>query len=554
MTCQLTWPQTIPWNETRITWQPLWVPPKTTVNVISDGITRLPIIEGEISHIEIPRTATNLGMTIVGGADTPLRCVVIQEVFNDSLVAQDGRLQAGDQIVEVNGVDMTNASHKMICQALKVQTPVLQLGVYREKIDPPPPSDDPELHTVTLEKMPGQTLGIKLVSRRCGSAGDGVYVAEVISGSAASQDSRLRRDDRILYINGRDVRHGRLQLACELIQSNSTVSLVVSRPSPARGPSDDVPDGLFRRAGPGLAVSHARTKSAPERLSQSGGGGSVAVPAAPDEPSGTDEPDRAAISRQARGESMDHLSAPDPPSVAPPPLPAKPGDPRRRSKEARRSLRIEGDVLQQKTVTIAKVAKESLGLRIGGGIHCIEGDTPIYIANINHQGPVGKSKQIKKGDILLSVNGRSLVGLTHAQAVAALKSTAELPGVTLSVLEGPETSRGPAKFIPSWTYWQTLPRCLCYPRGIDLSRSATGSLGFSIVGGCDGGTRDPIHVLFVVQNSPAAVEGRLRCGDRLLAVDGHTLEGVRHAEAVSLLKQARNKVKLQIVSWMGTEV
>lgn len=48
--------------------------------------------------------------------------------------------------------------------------------------------------------------------------------------------------------------------------------------------------------------------------------------------------------------------------------------------------------------------------------------------------------------------------------------------------------------------------------------------------------------------------GKLRCGDRLLAVDGHTLEGVRHAEAVSLLKQARQKVKLQIVSWMGTEL
>ena len=65
---------------------------------------------------------------------------------------------------------------------------------------------------------------------------------------------------------------------------------------------------------------------------------------------------------------------------------------------------------------------------------------------------------LQKGDILLSVNGRSLVGLTHAQAVSALKSTAELPGVTLSVLEGPETCRGPAKFIPSWIYWQTLPR------------------------------------------------------------------------------------------------
>lgn len=38
---------------------------------------------------------------------------------------------------------------------------------------------------------------------------------------------------------------------------------------------------------------------------------------------------------------------------------------------------------------------ESLGMRIGGGLGSNEGDTPIYIANINPQGPVGKSKQVK---------------------------------------------------------------------------------------------------------------------------------------------------------------
>ena len=34
-------------------------------------------------------------------------------------------------------------------------------------------------------------------------------------------------------------------------------------------------------------------------------------------------------------------------------------------------------------------------MRIGGGLGSNEGDTPIYIANINPQGPVGKSKQVK---------------------------------------------------------------------------------------------------------------------------------------------------------------
>ena len=34
-------------------------------------------------------------------------------------------------------------------------------------------------------------------------------------------------------------------------------------------------------------------------------------------------------------------------------------------------------------------------MRIGGGVSSNEGDTPIYIAYINPQGPVGKSKQVK---------------------------------------------------------------------------------------------------------------------------------------------------------------
>jgi hypothetical protein len=61
--------------------------------------------------------------------------VVVQEVFPDGLIAQDGRLQSGDQIIEVDGVDMTSATHALVCQELKKFTqPTLRLGVYRERI------------------------------------------------------------------------------------------------------------------------------------------------------------------------------------------------------------------------------------------------------------------------------------------------------------------------------------------------------------------------------------------------------------------------------------
>lgn len=42
------------------------------------------------------------------------RCVVVQEVFPEGLVSQDGRLKPGDQLIEINGIDMTNASHHQV--------------------------------------------------------------------------------------------------------------------------------------------------------------------------------------------------------------------------------------------------------------------------------------------------------------------------------------------------------------------------------------------------------------------------------------------------------
>ena len=63
----------------------------------------------------------------------------------------------------------------------------------------------------------------------------------------------------------------------------------------------------------------------------------------------------------------------------------------------KRALRMEGGLpqLQQRLITIKKNARESLGMRIGGGIGSNEGDTPIYIANIHPHGCIGKSKQMK---------------------------------------------------------------------------------------------------------------------------------------------------------------
>lgn len=68
------------------------------------GCVKLPSLpEGEITTIEVHRSNpyVELGISVVGGNETPLINIVIQEVYRDGVIARDGRLLAGDQILQV---------------------------------------------------------------------------------------------------------------------------------------------------------------------------------------------------------------------------------------------------------------------------------------------------------------------------------------------------------------------------------------------------------------------------------------------------------------------
>ena len=60
----------------------------------------------EASLVELFREEpeAELGFRIVGGKDTPLGNIVIQEIMRDSIAARDGRLAPGDHILEVREV------------------------------------------------------------------------------------------------------------------------------------------------------------------------------------------------------------------------------------------------------------------------------------------------------------------------------------------------------------------------------------------------------------------------------------------------------------------
>lgn len=74
------------------------------------------IVAGEETIIEIARDKIGLGLSVVGGADTPLGAIVVHEILEHGAAHQDGRLRVGDQIVELNGIDLSTASHEQVTQ------------------------------------------------------------------------------------------------------------------------------------------------------------------------------------------------------------------------------------------------------------------------------------------------------------------------------------------------------------------------------------------------------------------------------------------------------
>lgn len=64
----------------------------------------------------------------------------------------------------------------------------------------------------------------------------------------------------------------------------------------------------------------------------------------------------------------------------------------------------------------------------------------------------------QKGDVLLSINGANLLGITHAEAVQQIKLQANVRNLTLKIIEGAETLDGPGNFSPSWMFWLQMPK------------------------------------------------------------------------------------------------
>lgn len=82
-----------------------------------------------------------------------------------------------------------------------------------------------------------------------------------------------------------------------------------------------------------------------------------------------------------------------------------------------------------------------------------------------------------------------------------------------------------------------------HPRVVELPKTDAG-LGFNIMGGNDPET--PIYVSRIIPDGVADRNGGLRRGDEMLAVNGVSVEKMRHEDVVVLLKRSEGSVKMVV--------
>lgn len=136
-------------------------------------------------------------------------------------------------VLQVNDINMANVPHSRAIAVLRQPCPVVCLTVMQEKGFSPqssPPEPTPPqgrvIQVTLIKRDSSEPLGIKLVRK---PAKTGVFILDLLPGGLAAKDGKLRDDDKVLAINGNNLRHGTPETAAQIIQVLDHTGSVVYR-------------------------------------------------------------------------------------------------------------------------------------------------------------------------------------------------------------------------------------------------------------------------------------------------------------------------------------
>uniref|UniRef100_A0A7N4NJB8 Ligand of numb-protein X 1 n=2 Tax=Sarcophilus harrisii TaxID=9305 RepID=A0A7N4NJB8_SARHA len=419
------------------------------------------IPDGEITSIKITRVDPNesLAIRVVGGSETPLVHIIIQHIYRDGVIARDGRLLPGDMILKVNGMDISSVPHNYALGLLRQPCPVLRLTVLREQryrssrtpglaLEAQSPRDD-SFHVILNKSSPEEQLGIKLVRK---VDEPGVFIFNLLDGGVADRHGQLEENDRVIAINGHDLRYGSPERAAQLIQaSERRVHFVVSRQTRQQGP-DILQEGGWNANG-SPPLRHSERRNAHKTLLH-------------------------AVTCHEKVVSV------------------------RKDYTESLGMTVAGGASHREWDLPVYVTSVEPGGVINRDGRIKTGD---ILLNVNGIDLTGASR----GEaVALLKNTSSAVVL---KALELRECEALENGNNWPIPEPNQNTAQVSEWSPAWVMWLELPRYLYSCKDVILRRNPAGSLGFSIVGGYEeySGNK-PFFIKSIVEGTPAYNDGRIR--------------------------------------------
>uniref|UniRef100_A0AAX7TBD1 Tyrosine-protein phosphatase non-receptor type 20 n=1 Tax=Astatotilapia calliptera TaxID=8154 RepID=A0AAX7TBD1_ASTCA len=492
------------------------------------------------------------------------------------------------------------------------------------------PSPEREITTVNLKKDVKYGLGFQVVAgENSGRADLGTIISSVTPGGPADINGCLKPGDRLISVNEKSLEGLSHTTVVDILQNSpDDVTLVVSQPKERlyKGYSPYQHGSSFKSLNSAQkqeldfdtsSEEHAGTRS-PSPLQQSAGiQSSNSSPAQQDTALSSQDSKTSIVAKtnQAPGGVQQYLersAAPTAqhPNVGPDPTPPALPPKTRKSKVleapkvSEHSDRGDSD-MDEETYSSSqekqKVKKEnimenlngnasgvnslhpgelydielskkdsSLGLSVTGGAGTAVRHGGIYVKGLIPKGAAELDGRIQKGDRVVAVNGKSLEGATHQQAVEALRDTGQTVHLLLERGHVPANSihapltpkntppsastgydRSPTKNKEQTLEAKEKPEYSFITQDnmfeVCLLKNTSG-LGFSfsreenIPNEPPGSSMVRVKKLFPGQ--PAAESGRIKVGDVILRVNQTPLKGLSQHEVISALRGTGQEVTL----------
>ncbi|KAL6115435.1 pard3b [Pungitius sinensis] len=213
--------------------------------------------------IELKKGGEGLGFTVVT-RDSSVHGpgpILVKNILPRGAAVKDGRLQPGDRILEVNGVDMAGRSQEelvsmlrstrlgqSVCVVVARQEDVFLPRELKGEEDGSLMMEDGReqlMYEVPLNESGSAGLGVSLKGNKSRETGEdlGIFVKSIIHGGAAYKDGRLSVNDQLIAVNGESLLGRSNHAAMETLRrsmsyegnARGTIQLVVLRLSRQMG-------------------------------------------------------------------------------------------------------------------------------------------------------------------------------------------------------------------------------------------------------------------------------------------------------------------------------